>query len=277
MSAFVVTGASSGIGRAVTVALAEGGHQVFAGVRSPEDAADVAAAHPGIEALRFDVTDEAAVAAAAARVAERLGAAGLDGLVNNAGIAVAGPLELVPAADLRRQLDVNVVGQVAVTQALLPALARARGRIVHVGSPSGRLAVPMLGPYAASKFALVAVNDALRQELAAAGVRVAIVEPSGVASSIWDKSIRAAEERFAGADPERLARYRGLTEKALARAQESATEGRPVEPVVAAVVHALTAERPRARYVVGARSRLGSILGTFVPVWVRDRLLRRLA
>lgn len=276
VKAVVVTGASSGIGRAVAARLAEEGFHVFAAVRRTEDAVAVEAVHPAITGLRFDVTDESAIAAAAEQVEAKIGAAGLAGLVNNAGIAVAGPLELVPLADLRSQLEVNVVGQVAVTQAFLPALARARGRIVHMGSPSGRLALPMLGPYAASKFALVAVNDTLRAELAGAGIRVVIVEPSGVSSSIWERSIRAAQERFASAPADRLARYGDLTEKALERAARSADTGRSVEPVVQAVLHALTAGRPRTRYVVGGRSWLGSLVGAFLPARLRDRILARL-
>ena len=183
--AVVVTGASSGIGAAAAELLAREGFLTYAGVRSPEDGAKIAALHENIRPLRLDVTDRDSIASAA-EVVTKSGAP-LHGLVSNAGIAVGGPLEFLPVDELRRQFEVNVFGGIAVSQAFLPQLRASRGRIVFVGSVSGRIAVPYLGPYAASKFALRALSDALRAELAPAGVFVALVEPGSVKTPIWKK------------------------------------------------------------------------------------------
>src|SRR3954471_14417569 len=169
--AVVITGASTGIGATCAAHLSSLGFRVFAGVRKPEDAER--AREAGHEPLTIDVTDPESIRSAV----EQVGDAPLSGLVNNAGIAVAGPLEFIPIDEFRRQLDVNVVGQVAVTQAFLPALRRSRGRVVFVGSIAGRSALPFLGAYAASKFAVEAVTDALRVELRPWGIDVAVVEP----------------------------------------------------------------------------------------------------
>src|SRR5581483_7822637 len=185
----LVTGASSGIGAACANRLVRGGWHVLAGVRRTGDAP------AGTEELRLDVTDPTQIRAAADRV-ERL-----DGLVNNAGIVVAAPLEELPLDELRRQLEVNVVGQLAVTQALLPALRAARGRIVLVGSIAGRSALPFLGAYSASKFALEAVADALRIERAPAGIRVSLVEPGTIATPIWQRAAADADELAARLGP----------------------------------------------------------------------------
>ena len=172
----LVTGASTGIGRACATHLAGLGFHVLAGVRDPADAPD------GLEPLLLDVTSESDVAAAAERVGGELHA-----LVNNAGIAISGPVEIVPVEEWRRLMEVNLLGQVAVTRALLPAILRARGRVVNMSSISGRVANPLFGPYAASKFALEAVSDALRREVGPHGVRVVSVEPGGIATPIWGK------------------------------------------------------------------------------------------
>ena len=184
--AVLVTGASSGIGHASALRLAGSGWRVFGGVRSEEDAERLR--EHGVEPLQLDVTDSAAIAAAAEVVGGEL-----HGLVDNAGIAIAAPLELVPLDELRRQLEVNVVGQVAVLQAFLPALRRSQGRVVLVGSVGGRSALPFLGPYAASKHALEAIADSLRVELAPWGIGVSIVEPASVKTAIWTKGAAQAD------------------------------------------------------------------------------------
>ncbi len=228
---------------------------MLAGVRRQGDAPE------GTTEVPLDVTDPEAIRAAAAGV-ERL-----DGLVNNAGIAVAAPLEFLPLDELRRQLEVNLVGQLAVTQAFLPALRRARGRIVIVGSIAGRSALPFLGAYAMSKFALEALADALRLELAPDGMAVSIVEPGTIATSIWTKLQpvanalpRAATERYGA----RMASFRAL---AAARAAKAA----PVESVAAAVEHALTAPRPKTRYLVGRDARIRAGIER-LPDRLRDRV-----
>ncbi len=262
----VVTGASSGIGEACALRLAAAGWQVYGGVRTPQDAE--ALGRRGIEPLELDVTNAAQIAAAA----ERAGPA-LDGLVDNAGIAIAVPLELVPLDELRRQLEVNVVGQIAVAQAFLPALRRAGGRIVLMGSIGGRSALPFLGPYAASKHALEGVADSLRVELRPWGIAVSIVEPASFRTSIWTKGAARADElreKFPREGDElykaAMANFRKV---ALARGP-----GADPDEVAKAVEHALTARRPKARYLVGRDAHLRAWVER-LPTRVRDRLLAR--
>ena len=260
----LVTGASSGIGLACALRLARAGWQVHGGVRTPEDAE--ALAKKGVEPLELDVTDAAQIAAAA----ETLGGE-LHGLVDNAGIAIAAPLELVPLDELRHQLEVNVVGQVAVVQALLPALRRARGRVVLMGSIGGRSALPFLGPYAASKHALEAIADSLRIELRPLGVEVSIVEPGSIATPIWRKGAERADELREGFDEERAILYA----PAVARLREVAlARGPGVDPdeVAKAVEHALTSKRPKARYLVGRDAHLRAWIER-LPTRLRDRVL----
>ncbi len=183
--AVVVTGASSGIGQAAAELLAREGFVAFAGVRNEADAARVGALHPNVRAVRLDVTDRASIGAAAEVVAAS--ALPLRGVVNNAGVAIAGPLEFLPVDQLRRQFEVNVFGALEVSQAFLPQLRVSRGRLIFVGSISGRLAIPFIAPYSASKFALRALTDALRVELGPAGIAVALLEPSSVKTPIWQK------------------------------------------------------------------------------------------
>ena len=195
MRAAVVTGSSTGIGRASALALARDGFRVFAGVRKAADGeALVAAAEGELEPLSLDVADGDAIAAAAERVREATEGR-LAGLVNNAGVAVPGPVEGVDLDELRRQLEINVVAQVAVTQAFLPQLRSARGRVVFMSSVGGRMAFPYLSPYNASKHALEAIGDSLRQEVGPFGVGVAIVEPGSVATPFWEKGLAEGRRR----------------------------------------------------------------------------------
>lgn len=267
----LVTGASTGIGEACAVHLAGIGFQVLAGVRREADARRLDE-FPGVRSLMLDVTDPAAVAAAAETASES-GGGRLSGLVNNAGIAVAAPLEMVPLDELRRQLEVNVVGQVAVTQAMLPLLRAARGRIVNIGSVGGLVAPPLLGPYAASKFALEAITDVLRREVAAQGVRVAIVEPASVRTPIWEKSERAADALEAGPDAERL--YGPLIRAIRHQAERASIEGVPPRAVAEVVAEALTAPRPRTRYPVGREARGRAIAARVLPDRALDRAVAR--
>ncbi len=266
MRSVLVTGASSGIGLATAERLARAGWAVHGGVRSAP-AAD-ALRERGIEPVQLDVTDPGQIAAAA----ESLGSE-LYGLVANAGIAVAAPLELVPLDELRRQLEVNVVGQVAVLQTVLPALRRARGRVVLMGSVGGRSALPFLGPYAASKHALEAFADVLRVELAPWGIAVAIVEPASVKTPIWTKGAETAAAMRDSVSPERAKLYADRLERfrqiALAR-------GPGIDPdiVAKAVEHALTASRPKARYLVGRDAHLRAWVER-LPTRLRDRVLAR--
>src|SRR5688500_9161604 len=185
--AVVITGASTGIGRACAIDLDGRGFRVFAGVRKDEDGERLRSERPSIEPLRIDVTDAGEIAAARDRVGEEVGERGLAGLVNNAGIAVPGPLEHLPLDEIRRQLEVNVLGQIAVTQAFLPLLRTARGRIVNIGSIGGRVALPLLGPYAGSKHAMEGISDSLRRELRPWGIEVSLVRPGPIATEIWER------------------------------------------------------------------------------------------
>ena len=261
-----VTGASTGIGYACALRLHAAGWHVFGGVRT-EAAADALRAE-GVEPLELDVTDSGQIASAVAEVG-----GDLNGLIANAGIAIASPLELVPLDELRRQLEVNVLGQVAVIQAFLPALRRSRGRVVLMGSIGGRSALPFLGPYAASKHALEAIADSLRLELAPFGVAVSIVEPASVRSRIWDRGAARAEELSRDFDPEVAALYADRVARFRQVALSRGPGGDPGD-VARAVEHALTADRPKARYVVGRDAHIRAWLER-LPTRVRDRLLAR--
>jgi NAD(P)-dependent dehydrogenase (short-subunit alcohol dehydrogenase family) len=273
--AVVITGASTGIGEACAVLLDGCGYRVFAGVRRDEDGAALRAkASERLTPVLLDVTDAVSVAAAAAVVRAALGEGGLAGLVNNAGIAVAAPLEFIPLDALRQQLEVNVIGQVAVTQAFLPLLRAGRGRIVNISSVGGLIASPFFGPYSASKFALEALSDALRGELRPWGLHVALIEPGTIATPIWEKSLAAADRLIARL-PSRAMEYYGKVIPAI-RSQARASGKAGVAPeVVARVVHrALTARRPKARYLVGRGARIIPLIAA-LPDRTRDALLAR--
>ena len=264
--AVLVTGASSGIGQASALRLAASGWRVFGGVRSQEDAERLR--EHGVEPLQLDVTDSAAIAAAAEVVGGEL-----HGLVDNAGIAIAAPLELVPLDELRRQLEVNVVGQVAVLQAFLPLLRRSQGRVVLVGSVGGRSALPFLGPYAASKHALEAIADSLRVELAPWGIGVSIVEPASVKTAIWTRGAAQADVMRAGISHDRNELYAAQVERFRAVALK---RGPGIDPdvVAKAVEHALTASRPKPRYLVGRDAHIRAWIER-LPTRVRDRVLAK--
>jgi NAD(P)-dependent dehydrogenase (short-subunit alcohol dehydrogenase family) len=272
----LITGASTGIGRATALHLDAKGWRVFAGVRKEADADSLReASSKRLVPLMLDVTDAAQVAAAARTVEEQVGEAGLDGLVNNAGIAVPGPLETLPIDDFRRQLDINLTAQVGVTQAMLPAIRRARGRIVFITSIGGLMAFPMFGAYHAAKFGLEAVGDVFRQELRPWGIKVAIVEPGSTATPIWERGMDEADavEGRAGdghADlyGKSVAAYREVAMKTAAR-------GIPPEKVAIKIEHALSARRPRTRYLVGADARGQALAIRLLPDRLVDRLIAR--
>src|SRR4029079_3011131 len=204
----VITGASTGIGAACALDCAGRGMTVFAGVRDPRAGEALAAkGGPSLIPITLDVTDEPSIARSVETVQRVVGDSGLGGLVNNAGIAIGSPLEVIDLSQLRKQLEVNVIGQIAVTQAFLPLLRRARGRIVNMGSIAGRGTIPLLGPYSASKFALEALTDALRMELQPWGIHVSIIEPGAIATRIWEHSAMMAGEREAAATEEAMALY----------------------------------------------------------------------
>jgi len=272
----VITGASTGIGAACALHLDTLGLRVFAGVRKQADAEALRAkASPRLTPIALDVADALSISTAAGAVAGAVGDAGLDGLVNNAGIVVPGPVEFLPLPDLRRQLEINVVGQVAVTQAFLPLIRAARGRIVNMGSIAGRFATPFSSAYSASKFALEALTDALRLELAPWGISVSIIEPGAVATPIWEKGAKTAEAMLAAAPPEALVLYAEAIEAFRKASAYSAKNAADPMDVARAVEHALSAAKPKTRYVVGRRAKIGAAMALLVPDRVRDSLVAK--
>jgi NADP-dependent 3-hydroxy acid dehydrogenase YdfG len=267
----VVTGASSGIGRAAAIELARRGHVVFAAARREEALASLAAATPGVQAVGLDVTDEDSVRRAWAKIEAGAGGAGVDVLVNNAGFALAGPVETLGGSDVRRQFDTNVFGLLTVTRAALPAMrARGSGRIINVSSLVGRTTFPGMGVYGATKYAVEALSDALRQEVAGFGVRVVIIEPGFVATSLGE----SADARPGAARPaaDAYASMLAAGEKYLARQMAN---GIAPEPVAVVIANAAEHPRPRPRYVVPGRVRPLIAVLTSLPDRLADRARQR--
>ena len=224
--------------------------------------------------LRLDITSEEDTASAADTLERETGSEGLYGLVNNAGIVVPGPLEFIPIDAFRQQIEVNVVAQLAVTQAFMPALRRARGRVVFIGSISGLFALPLAGAYAASKYALEAVSDALRMELRAFGMPVVIIEPGQIHTPIWETSLARGDELYRNAPPE-LETYYGGPLRGLRRRVKRGMRALPADRVAKVVERALTVRSPRARYIVGAEARLRAILKKVLPDSTRDAIVAK--
>ena len=270
----VVTGASTGIGAACALDCAGRGMTVFAGVRDPRAGEALAAkGGPSLIPVTLDVTDEPSIARSVEAVQLVLGEKGLGGLVNNAGIVVGSPLEVIPLSHLRKQLEVNVIGQIAVTQAFLPLLRRGRGRIVNMGSIAGRGTIPLLGPYSASKYALEALTDALRMELQPWGIQVSIIEPGAIATPIWEKSAKEAEGLEASVSAEAKALYGEAVIRIREAIAQAAQRAIAPDAVVRAVHHALTASRPRTRYLVGSDAKLRAWMVKWLPDRIQDTLL----
>lgn len=272
----VVTGASSGIGEASAIHLEELGFHVFAGVRKQADGDQLRSKSNGnVTPVSIDVTDEDSIRLVAAQVEEAVGERGLAGLVNNAGVAISGPLEFIPIDELRQQLEINLVGQVAVTQAFLPMLRTARGRIVNVSSIGGRIALPFAGPYAASKFGIEAISDSLRRELRPWGIEVSVIEPGSVATRIWDKGTAKARELTEKLPPQGRELYGGTIARMQEIVAETAARGMPAEEVAKVVAHALTASKPKTRYLVGRDAKMRARVASLVSDRVFDRLVAR--
>jgi NAD(P)-dependent dehydrogenase (short-subunit alcohol dehydrogenase family) len=280
MPTALITGASTGIGQATALWLAKAGWTVLAGVRNSDAGERLAAQAPTgrVQPLILDVTDFQHIKQAAGRVSELSGGGEaspgrLDALINNAGIGFGGPLELVHPDDLRKQFDVNVLGQISVTQALLPALRAAHGRIVFMSSIGGRVAMPFTAPYAASKHAIEAFGDALRVELASSNVQVALVEPGSVATPIWDKARESGDQLTV---PPELQKEYGRVPEAMDKVlQDTAKRGVPADQVARTIERALTARRMKSRYVVGRDARAMMIARRLMPDHVFDRVAKR--
>jgi NAD(P)-dependent dehydrogenase (short-subunit alcohol dehydrogenase family) len=272
----LITGASTGIGAACALDLDKLGFRVFAGVRKPSDGEALQAqASEQLTPVIIDVTLTETIKQAASMIQAAVGEDGLFGLVNNAGILIPGPLECVSLDDLRRQFEVNVFGTVAVTQAMLPLVRAAQGRIVNMGSISGKAVPPYMGAYSASKFALESITDVLRMELARWKIDVAIIEPDSIATPIWRKMLNTATAM----GKHLPAAVRELYEQDLATMSKATLAmdktGLPVDHVVRAVRHALTARRPKTRYPVGLRTHLAFWAARHLPDRTRDTFMRR--
>lgn len=264
----LVTGAARGGGLRTCRALAEHGFRVYAGVRGePGEVGEV----PGVRVVRLDVADGASVAAAEARLRAD-GVKALHGLVNNAGIIVQGPLELVTDEEMRRQFEVNTFGPARVTREFLPLLRAGRGRLVNVTAPTGRLPAPFLGALSASKAALQGMSDAWRVELAHFGIRVVIVEPGAMRTGIFETAGAAAEKMLAAQPAERTGLY--TAQLAALGAASAKMKTHSVDHLANAVVRALTERRPPARYTVGPDTRLIGLIAR-LPLRTRDRLVVR--
>ncbi len=278
----LITGASTGLGLATTIHLAEQGFEVLAGVRKEDDGKALQKSGPAgrIHPVVFDVTDESSIAKAQAAVAAIVGERGLWGLVNNAGICISAPLECVPTDLLRKQLEVNVVGQVAVCQGFLPLLRqgakqRDGARIVNITSGLGTVAVPYMGSYSAAQFAKEAVSDAMRRELAPMNIAVSVVAPGAIWTPIWAKIAEDAEQALAKAPAAVSALYRETFLRFVQgnEAGARASQTKP-EDVAAAVLAALTEQKPATRYRVGADVRRGSLLARVLPDTMIDKMFK---
>jgi NAD(P)-dependent dehydrogenase (short-subunit alcohol dehydrogenase family) len=274
----LITGASTGIGRACALRLDKAGWRVFAGIRNPTDAHSLAsAASPHLTPVTIDVTDARSIAATAEKVGEELADDGLQGLVNNAGISVQGPLEYLEPEEIQRQFAVNVTGHVAVTQAMLPLLRLGRGRIVMMSSIAGRsISVPLISPYTASKVALEAVGEALRYELMPEGIHVVLIEPGSISTPIWSKGIDTVDPAMESLPPEGRARYSKMIEAGRRLGAQQDRMGDSPDRVAAKVERALTTSRPRLRYLVGWDANLRARVEPFVPRPIKDVIVRRL-
>lgn len=264
MPSVLVTGAGRGIGLAITRHMSSRGWDVYATARS-EDALRDLAALPRVHPTRLDITDRASLGGLAAQLPDQL-----DGVVNNAGIVVNGPVEGLTLDDLSRQFDVNVTAQIGVTQAVLPKIRAARGRIVFISSVSGLITTPGTGAYCASKYALESLADALRMELRPWGIRVSLVEPGPIKTDIWGEILNEHDRMVAGLTEEHRALYAphlNGTRKLLGRMQKTAADPKKV---VTAVDHALTAAHPKSRYLPDAGGRIQKIIKAIAPTSVSD-------
>jgi NAD(P)-dependent dehydrogenase (short-subunit alcohol dehydrogenase family) len=273
----LITGASSGIGWATALHLDRLGFEVFASVRRQEDADRLSsAASDRLVTVQLEVTDAASIEAARAMVVERLGARGLDGTVNNAGYTSTSPMEFVDLDELRRQFEVNFFGVAAVTRAFLPHMTRPGGRIVNISSGAGRIVTPLIGPYCASKYALVAISDAMRVELRGAGLGVSIVEPGFIETSMHGKNDALIAELLDKLPEAGRARYGPALERLKATNEKMSRTAAPADDVAKAVERALTDARPRARYPVTREAKLLYWIGPFLTDRIRDAIFGRI-
>lgn len=263
-----ITGAATGIGAAATKRLAEAGYRVFAGVHTETGPL---AGIPDVQPVAIDVTDPASVENAARAVEEAVSGDGLRAAINNAGVIVKGPLELVPTEELRRQFEVNTLGPAHVIQAFLPLVREGKGRIINISAPTARVPVPFMAPIGASKAALASLSDSLRVELGAWDVPVVVIEPGGTDTAIFQKADAATQAALGTADPARVALYSDQL-AAVAKAAAKQKLG-PPDAVAKTIVDAVTARRPKRRYMAGSGVAIFGVLG-HLPTSLRERLIK---
>jgi len=271
----LITGASSGIGQSCALLLDQAGFRVFAGVRTDEAAFRLRnQASPRLVPIKLDITDTHQIDHALELVSAALEPTEpLAGLINNAGIVVAGPLEHLPIALLRRQLNVNLVGQIAVSAAFLPLLRRGGGRIINIGSDGGWFAAPFLGAYSASKFAMEAVTDALRREIAPWSIRVVLVEPGCVETPVWDKTAVETDRLMADFPESARRRYGERYRRGHALLEFGRRHAMEPQRIARVVLHALECERPAIRYLAGMDCRALALAVRLVPDCIIDRAI----
>jgi NAD(P)-dependent dehydrogenase (short-subunit alcohol dehydrogenase family) len=270
----IVTGASTGIGRATALLLDAQGYRVFAGVRKDDDARELSKdGSDRLTPVMVDVTDEAQIESAREQVAAAVGDQGLVGLVNNAGVGGGGPIEFMPLDELRRTLEINLIGQVAVTQAFLPLIRSGRGTIVFIASIGGRVASPFMSPYNTSKFAIEALGESLRHELRPWGIEVAVVEPGSIDTQIWSKGNDQAREQLDEMTEDARRLYGRQLDRFVEVINETASRGIPPEKVAEVVHRAIASENPKHRYLVGTDAKIGARLKGTLP----DRTFSKLA
>ena len=275
----MITGASSGIGRACAVMLDQAGYQVFAGVRTLQALEELSSPASGrLCPVILDITDADQIRCACRTIDLRLEGKGLAALINNAGITLPGSMEFLSLEEFRKELEVNVVGHLAVTQAFLPWIRKTKGRIINVGSALGKFVMPLTGAYAASKFALEALTDALRRELLPSGIHVSLIAPGSVESAIWGKIDAEVVQMEAGLPQEAIERY-GRTGQSISNLWKKAHHRAiPPEAVASVVLKILESSRPQPRYPIGPDAHFLSIVGRFIPDslvdWVVDNILK---
>jgi NAD(P)-dependent dehydrogenase (short-subunit alcohol dehydrogenase family) len=268
-----ITGSSSGIGKAGVLALDKLGYDVFTGVRKMEDGQSLKQiASERLHPVIIDITNHEQIVAAAETVHRGLGEMPLVGIINNAGIAVGGPLEFVPIDRLRHQLEVNLIGHIAVSQVFIPLLRKSRGRIINVGSTAGFFASPLMGAYCSSKYAVEAISDVLRRELRPWNIKVSLIEPGIIGTKIWKKAGAQADRAIKEAPDEMIRLYGPLIELVRKHIEDIEKRAQPPAVVAKAVVHALTAAHPKARYRVGPSARVQKIL-SWLPENIQDRII----
>lgn len=269
-----ISGAARGIGKACALLLDGLGYRVFAGVRREQDAAELKSkTSSSLTPVIMEITDTDSINLGARQIGTEVGSGGLYGLVNNAGIVVAGPLEFIPLDLVRRQFEVNFIGHLAVTQALMPLLRKGGGRVINISSKEGIVSMPYIGPYCASKFALEAFSNSLRMELKPWNMPVSVIEPGTIATEIIQRSIADAEECIRNLPKHANDMYESCFNKARQASDRIASAAIPVESVARIVAKALADKKPRTRYTVGIDARALAILARLLPDWMLDKVI----